>query len=167
MDEQLVTQLLALLLASLAVLLAAGRVFVGRIEVHNRQAKTQTEIALLRYQIQNMREKTDVETRDLVNDILQQYMDENEAQQARIQQLEVKRAEERATMYAEIHSLRDQLKATAARVDELEAMVAEKNSKIAALERSLQGDPDTLSRQTHTAVAPKDSAIPAAPTVIG
>ena len=139
MDEELLSQLLTLLLAGGAVLISMSRMFVGRFEASTKQKLVATELKFLRQQVQNMREKTDVETQDLVNSVLQQYMDEKDALQIRVQESEEGSAEERLILTNEIHNLRLQLQDTRAslqqRIEELEAVVKQKDSRIAELEQ--------------------------------
>ena len=139
MDEELLSQLLTLLLAGGAVLISMSRMLVGRFEASTKEKLVATELKFLRQQVQNMREKTDVETQDLVNSVLQQYMDEKDALQVRVQELEVGGAEERQILTNEIHNLRLQLQDTRAslqqRIEELEAVVKQKDSRIAELEQ--------------------------------
>ena len=139
MDEELLSQLLTLLLAGGAVLISMSRMLVGRFEASTKQKLVATELKFLRQQVQNMREKTDVETQDLVNSVLQQYMDEKDALQVRVQELEVGGAEERLILTNEIHNLRLQLQDTRAslqqRIEELEAVVKQKDRRIAELEQ--------------------------------
>ena len=73
MDE-ITTQLLTLLLASLAVLISLGKAWAGRIETRTKQDEAAVQVSLLRQEIETMREKADIETRELVNDVMEEEM---------------------------------------------------------------------------------------------
>jgi predicted RNase H-like nuclease (RuvC/YqgF family) len=136
MDE-ITTQLLTLLLAALAMLISLGKVWIGRIEARTEQDTAETQVNLLRQEIETMREKADIETRELVNDVMQRYMDENRELQERLRQQDA----ERAKLQIELEILRERLESTEIqlrqRISELEALIREKDERIAELERRL------------------------------
>lgn len=135
------SKLVTLFLAGLAVLIGMSRVMVHRLAAQTKQKVVEAELNLLHQQIQTMREKTDVETQELVNTILQQYMEEKEALQSRVKDLEIAGIKERNGLNNKIKGLRQQLQETRAtlqkRIEELEAVVEKKDSRIAELERKL------------------------------
>ncbi len=130
-------QVLTLLLATLALLVSLGKVWVGRLDAHNQQDAATAQVNLLRQEIETMREKADIETRALVNDVMQRYMDENHDLQERLRQQDV----ERAKLQTELDLLRQRLESTEThlkqRINELETLINEKDERIVELERRL------------------------------
>lgn len=134
MDE-FVPQLLTLLLAALALLLSMGKVWVNRIESQTKQNEAATQLDLLRQEIETLREKTDLETHELVNSVMQRFVTENSELQERIRTNEV----ERAALQTKLEILSQQFESTKtelqSRINELEATILEKDRRIAELER--------------------------------
>ena len=135
--DAITTQLLTLLLAALAMLVSLGKVWVNRIEARTEQNTAAVQVDLLRQEIETMREKADIETRALVNDVMQRYMDENPDLQERLR----KNDKERAALQTELEILRQSLESTEnqlqQRISELEALIREKDERIAELEKRL------------------------------
>ena len=135
--DGMTAQVLTLLLATLALLVSLGKVWVGRLDTRNQQDTTTAQVNLLRQEIETMREKADIETHALVNDVMQRYMDENHELQERLRQQDV----ERAKLQTELDLLRQQLESTEThlkqRINELEALIREKDERIVELERWL------------------------------
>ena len=135
--DAITTQLLTLLLAALAMLVSLGKVWVNRIEARTEQDTAAVQVDLLRQEIETMREKADIETRALVNDVMQRYMDENRDLQERLR----KNDNERARLQTELELLRQHLDSTESqlqqRISELEALIREKDERIAELEKRL------------------------------
>jgi chromosome segregation ATPase len=134
---EITTQLLTLLLAALAMLISMGKVFVGRVEAKNEQDVSQAQIDLLRQEIENMREKSDIATRELVNDVMQRYMDENKELLERLHENDI----ERATLQTKLEDLQQRLTDSEAqwqkRITELETIIREKDERIVELERRM------------------------------
>jgi DNA repair exonuclease SbcCD ATPase subunit len=133
--DDITAQLLTLLLAALAMLISLGKVWIGRIEAHTEQDTAETQLSVLRQEIETMREKTDIETRELVNDVMQRYMDENRDLQERLRQND----SERASLQTELDILRQRLESSESqlqqRITELEELIGEKDKRIAELEK--------------------------------
>jgi hypothetical protein len=135
--NEITTQLLTLLLAALAMLISMGKVFVGRVEARNEQDTSLAQVGLLRQEIENMREKSDIATRELVNDVMQRYMDENKELLERLHKNDI----ERATLQTRLEDLQQRLMDSEAqwqkRISELEVIIREKDGRIAELERRI------------------------------
>lgn len=134
MDEFL-PELLTLLLAALALLLSRGKVWVNNIESQNKQNEAVAQLDLLRQEIETLRDKTDLETQELVNSVMQRFVTENSELQERIRTNEM----ERASLETKLEILSQQFETTKTefqtRINELEATILEKDKRIAELER--------------------------------
>lgn len=114
-DETIIIQGGTLILSLIALLIALGRVWIAR-----KAAATQTE--LMRHELEHLREKSDVETRGLVNTMMQHCIEENQDLQASILQSEV----ERAALLVESTTFKK-------RVEDMERMIQDKDRQISSL----------------------------------
>ena len=116
LNETVVAQLLTLFLSAVAFLMALGRLFIGRVERHENENRALTQVRILKHEMETVREKSDIETRELVNDMLQHYIDENNKLQEKLRLTAIEYAEERG-------SLQNELAMHRKRIDHLESQL--------------------------------------------
>lgn len=114
-DESIFIQSGTLIVSLIALMIALGRVWIAR-------KAADTEIEVMRHELESLREKSDVETRALVNNLMQHCIEDNHELQSSILQSEV----ERAALQAEFSALKT-------RIEYLERTITEKDQQISRL----------------------------------
>lgn len=118
-EETILIQVGTLLASLFALLIAYGRAWVVRLENKNERETASTQIELLRQELEGLRERSDLETRTLVNTMMERCIQENQNLQASIRQSEV----ERVALQSEFTALKK-------RIEDLEYIIQEKDQQI-------------------------------------
>ena len=118
-EETILIQVGTLLVSLFALLIAYGRTWVVRLENENERETASTQIELLRQELEGLRERSDLETRTLVNTMMERCIQENQNLQASIRQSEIERV-----------ALQSDLIALKKRIEDLEYIIQEKDQQI-------------------------------------
>lgn len=144
MTQEQIAQLFGYALAAIAVLIGLGSVLVDRLKVKNKRDEAQTKIVALQEEVRAMQEKEDLKTRQIVNESLREYREENARLRNEQASRELNHSKKTTELQTQIESLEESFRREQMRTTNMRKAFIRKNRDNLELISQLRTEVDEL-----------------------